>query len=188
MSEVTERDMAELARAAAGGDRHACRALYGATFRRVHGQVGRLLGWTPAVEDVVQEVYLEVFRSLASYHGDSAFTTWLFRVTYNVAVSHLRRQARKPIELAPIKELSAAVNQPDFDARRQVRALYEALEDEPAESRECFVLYELEGLSLKEVAGLTSCALNTVASRIRRTRERLGRLLEPEAAARRKAR
>jgi RNA polymerase sigma-70 factor (ECF subfamily) len=188
MAQRDDSEIGMLARAAARGDGNAFTRLYRATIKQVHNQVGRMLGWSASVEDVVHEVYLEVFKSLPAFQGESAFSTWLFRVTHNVSVSYLRRQGSRPVELAAISTLAIAVHQPDFDARQQVQALYDALEHVPEDARECFILYEIEGLSLKEIADTTGNSLNTIASRIRRTRERLGRLLERDATARRKAR
>jgi RNA polymerase sigma-70 factor (ECF subfamily) len=147
-----------------------------------------MLGWGPEVEDVVQEVYLEVYQSLPRFRGEATFGTWLFRVTHNVAVSHLRRRGSRPVDLSPIKVLSEAVHQPSLDARDQVRALYAALDQVAPESREAFVLYELEGLTLSAIAEVTGDPLNTVASRVRRTRERLRRMLERGRDRRRRAR
>lgn len=182
-----ERAWSALAKAAADGERQAFRRLYEAHVGSVHGQVGRMIGWGPENEDVVQEVFIQAFRSLPNFRGEAAFATWLFRLTHNVTVSHLRRGSSRPVELTGLKALSEAMTQPDFDARNQLRALYSALDQMPVDAREAFVLYEFEGLSLKDIAELTGHPLNTVAARVRRARERLRRLLGRESRAYRRA-
>lgn len=181
-------EVAALARAAAAGDREAFRRLYERCVQRVYAQVARLVGWGPMAEDVTQEVFIELYKALPSYRGEAELGTWLHRLTRNVAVSHLRRRGTNTIDLASYRSLATSVFQPDLDARRQVMALYAALDDMPVEAREAFIAFEIEGQSLADIAALSGEPLHTVASRIRRTRERLRALLERAAPSARKVR
>ena len=156
----------------------AFRQLYDRHFDFVTRQVGRIMGPGGELEDVVQEVFVAVFRSLQSYRGDSRFTTWLYRLTYNVTVTHLRKRP-KMVELSawrPLKEPQAAWSR--LEARDMVRVLYAALDNVPPEQREAFLLHEVEGLKLREIADLTGESINTIAARVRRTRERMQEVLE----------
>ena len=74
---------AELARAVASGDSEAFEKLYEQHHKRVYSLCLRMLGSVPQAEDLTQEVFLQVFRKIGSFRGDSAFTTWLHRLTVN---------------------------------------------------------------------------------------------------------
>jgi len=178
MARTMNDDDATTIRAAAAGDRVAFRRIYDTYVQRVHGQVGRLVGWGVAAEDVTQEVFIEVFRALPTFRGDSTLATWIHRITRNVAIAHLRRRGLGAIDLATYRGLGESVLQPDLDARRQVAALYAALDAMPIEAREAFIAFEIEGQSLADIAALSGEPLHTIASRVRRTRERLRTLLE----------
>jgi RNA polymerase sigma-70 factor (ECF subfamily) len=176
---MEESDQRALVRLAGQGDMLAFRKLYDLYVRRVTCQVGRLLGPGGDVEDVVQEVFVQVHRSLANFREESAFSTWLYRVTWNVAVSHLRRKAPPTVDLPALIQFACERDQWDtLQAREQLRTLYAALDDLPADYREAFILFEIEGMSLQEIAEMTGDTLNTVASRVRRSRERLRALLD----------
>lgn len=160
------------------GDVAAFRKLYDRYFDYVTRQVGRMMGLQSEREDVVQDVFVAVYRSLGTYRGDSAFSTWLYRLTYNITVTHLRRRPRT-VELAawrPLRDSQSAWNQ--LEARDMIRVLYAALDSVPLEQREAFLLHEVEGMKLREVAELTGASINTVAARVRRTREKMQEVLE----------
>lgn len=170
--------------AASKGDVAAFRLLYDRHFDFVTRQVGRVMG--PHFgrvggerEDVVQEVFVQIFRSLHSYRSESKFTTWVYRVAYNVTISHLRKTPRT-VELADWRALrepsASAWNK--LEARDMCRVLYAALEQVPEDQRECFLLFEVEGMKLREIAEFTGESINTIAARVRRTRERLQQVLE----------
>lgn len=171
------------------GDQDAFRRLYDRHLERVRGQVHRLLGpRSNALDDVVQDVFVQAYRSLPKFRGDAAFSTWLFRLAHNVTVSHIRRSAARPVDLIGLRTLGEGVHQPNFDARRKVSALYSALDDLSDEAREAFVLYELEGKTLREIAEIVQAPLNTIAARVRRARARLKHLVERASDRARSAR
>lgn len=168
----------ELAQLCAQGDRGAFRVLYERHLGRVTHQVGRLMGPGGDIESVVQDVFIQVYRSLQSFRGESRFTTWLYRVTRNVTVDRLRRQP-PTVALPELRGLVAPQQEwSRLTARERLKHLYAALNNLSASHREAFILYELEGKSLAEIAELTGDSLNTVASRVRRSRENLRALLE----------
>ena len=164
--------------AAVHGDMAAFRTLYDRHFEFVTRQVGRIMGPGGDLEDVVQEVFVAVYRSLHGYRGDSRFTTWLYRLTYNVTVSHLRKRPRM-VELSawrPLRDSQGAWAR--LEARDMVRVLYAALDNVAPDHREAFLLHEVEGMRLREIAELTGESINTIAARVRRTRERMQEVLE----------
>lgn len=170
--------------AAARGDRRAFKRLYDAHVQAVYARVARLVGPGAAADDATQDVFIAVFEALPGFRGDACFSTWLYRVTRNVAITHLRRRGGEAVDLAAYRLLATPDTTPDIEGRRQLAALDAALRDMGFEAREAFVLFELEGRSLAEIAELTEAPLHTVASRIRRTRERLRAVLERAAPVR----
>jgi RNA polymerase sigma-70 factor (ECF subfamily) len=167
----------DLARRCAQGDKHAFRVLYERHLGRVTHQVGRLMGPSADVEAVVQDVFVQVYRSLKGFRGESRFTTWLYRVTRNVTVDRLRRQP-PTVALPELRGLMAPQQEwGRLTAREQLKHLYAALNNLSASHREAFILYEMEGKTLAEISELTGDSLNTVASRVRRSRENLRTLL-----------
>lgn len=166
------------------GDMHAFQTLYEQYWKRVYAHVRRVMGGRGDVEDVVQEVFVQVHRSLPKFRGDSALSTWIYRITWNVSVSHLRKKKHKTVELPALRQIACSKEQwSTLEARDKLRTLYAALDDLPDDYREAFVLFELEGHSLQEIADMLETSLNTVASRVRRSRERLRSLLESAEGA-----
>ena len=159
-----------LIEAASAGDMSAFRALYDLHLHYVTRSVARLLGHSPELEDVVQEVFIQVYRSLGQYRGDCAFTTWLYRVARNVGIDHLRKRRVTTVELDAWRPLTADSDTwAQLEARDLCRALYAALDAMSVEHREVFMLHEVEGMKLREIAELTNESINTVAARVRRT-------------------
>lgn len=166
-------------REAQDGDRAALRRLYDSHLDDVRSHVGRLLGPDGPVDDVVQEVFVEVFSSIDEFRGDSTFKTWLYRITRNVAISRLRKRRPKQVDLSSLNPLrNATDSRSEIEARDQVKALYAVLDQVKPESREAFLLHEVEGWKLREIAEKTDTSINTIGSRVRRTRKRLRKYLE----------
>ena len=168
--------------AAVAGDATAFRWIYERYFDSVARQIGRMIGTSSDLEDVVQEVFVQVFRSIENYRFESKFTTWLYRLTYNVTVSYLRKKP-KTVELAAWRPLRDEASEwAKLEARDLVRVMFAALEQVPEEHREAFLLHEVEGYKLREISELTGDSINTIAARIRRTRERMQSILEQSIA------
>lgn len=157
-----------LAQCQAGSDA-AFRALYYRTMPRVRAWVARYLGPDGAVADVVQDVYVQVHRSIGAFRGDSAFSTWLYRLTLNVATSHLRRVGRERLADEPRHE-AGFDDEARLAAREDLARLYRALDALSVEKRQVFVLYELQGMTLQEIADQLGTGIPTVAARLRRAR------------------
>lgn len=167
------------------GNAVAFRALYHRTASRVHAWVFRLLGPDAEVADVVQEVYVQVHRSIRNFRGESAFGTWLHRLTLNVACSHLRGMKRRvPVQVGrqtldgfgsdEVNAIASGLSEEShLAARDQLRRLYAALDQLSSDKRIAFTLYELEGLSLQEISQVVGSGIPTVAARLRRARQEL---------------
>ena len=144
----------------------------------VNRRITRLIGYGRETDDVILEVFIQVYRSLGSFRQGEPFEPWLIGVTTNVARTHLRKRART-LDLAALLNFSVAADGwARLAARAKVRILHAALDQVADEAREAFVLHTLEGLTLAEIAENTGVSINTIAARVRRTRARLKGILD----------
>jgi len=177
-------DVIERARA---GDAAAFRALYERHRADVARLVFRMLGRRSDLDDVVQEVFVQVHRSLRDFRGQSKFTTWLHRVTVNVVLM-VRRSARsRPVfsdEALPETRADMAAPLPDEEAARheRMRAFARVLEKLADKKRDVFVLHELEGLAPAEIARIVGAPVLTVRTRLFYARREIEKLMLEEPA------
>jgi len=142
------------------------------------------------IPDVSQEVFIKVYKSLPNFRGDSAFYTWLFRITVNTAKNYLTSQSRRP----PASDIDAmeadsydgsgALKDEDnpesiLHSQEVKRVILKVISDLPDELKSAITLRELEGLSYDEIAQIESCPIGTVRSRIFRAREAIDKQLKP---------
>lgn len=159
-------------------------------FRRHRSDVARLvfrmMGPVPDAEDVIQEVFLQVHRSLGEFRGQSKFTTWLHRVTVNVVLM-ARRAARSRLVLAgePLAEREADGRLlPDEDVvrRRRIDAFRRLLERLPEKKRTVYILHEIEGMAPAEIAEIVGAPVLTVRTRLFYARRELEEMMREEPA------
>lgn len=139
-------------------------------------RTARFLG-VPAqdVDDIVQEVFLAAHRGLAGFEGRSTPRTWLHGICLRVVAAWRRRKARTA-ETGPLEIASEAVGPEDaIDIERSRRLLIATLERLPECQRAAFVLHEIEGLSIRDVAGLTETSPSTAQYRVEKAREMVSR-------------
>lgn len=169
---------AELIKAAADGDTKAFRELFDRYLDQVTRTVGRYLGPCPQVEDVVQEAFIELHRSLDRVSDYDSFGGWVYRVARNVAISHVRKRP-KSVDFVTLQTLKSPVNQwKKLAAREKVRALYAAMDCLSDSHRQAVIMYEIEGKTLQEIADQTDTSINTIASRVRRGRDQLLKIIK----------
>jgi RNA polymerase sigma-70 factor, ECF subfamily len=177
-------DVDDLVRRAQRGDRAAFTDL----FRRHRSDVARLvfrmLGPTPDAEDVVQEVFLQVHKSLGEFRGQAKFTTWLHRVTVNVVLMVRRAARSRPVfagELMSDHEPDGRLL-PDEDAARRARvtAFRRLLERLPDKKRTVFILHELEGKLPAEIAEIVDAPVLTVRTRLFYARRELAEMMRED--------
>ncbi len=159
-------------------------------FQRHRGTVSRIvyrmIGPSADVEDVVQEVFLNVYRSLPKFRGDSKFSTWLYRLATNVTRMHLRRGRSRPrftdVEVPETSRDGRPPETPDVQVERaeRVRALYRLLDDLSEKKREVLVLHDLEGMPAKEIAETLDIPVLTVRTRLFYARKQLYAALAAE--------
>jgi RNA polymerase sigma-70 factor (ECF subfamily) len=192
MGPVTEVALApaeeqNLARACAAGDRAAQVRLFRLEVQSVHRLLHRVLGATPTLEDLIQETFIRVFRSLASFRGEAHLGTWIGRIALRVAFDHLRQSRPAAARLEVVPDLAS--DDPDAErqlmAREGLRRLYRILERLDAKQRIAFTLCAIDGRPQQEVASLMSASLVATKARIWRARREVDRLarLDPLLAS-----
>jgi len=168
-----EADVA-LAQRAADGDRAAQRELFHAQKHAVHHTLFRILGSNREIEDLLQDSFLEIFRALTSFRGDSSLATWCRTIATRVAYLAISKRKPPTVELALVEDL-VAQDAPTADrvvhARDAARRLYAALDRVDAKQRIAFALFAIDGLSIAEVAALTESTRVAVKTRIWRARK-----------------
>jgi RNA polymerase sigma-70 factor (ECF subfamily) len=143
-----------------------------------------MTGPSADLEDIVQEVFLQVHRSIRDFRGQSKLTTWLHRVTVNVVLMHRRAAKSRPRLVGPEPEDARSDGRlgPEDDVARlqRVRAFRRALDRLAEKKRTAFVLHELEGLSPAEISTIVGAPVLTVRTRLFYARRELSRLLRDE--------
>jgi RNA polymerase sigma-70 factor (ECF subfamily) len=167
-----------LARRAAAGDRSAQRELFHAQKHAVHHTLFRILGSNREIEDLLQDAFLEIFRALGSFRGDSSLGTWCRTIATRIAYLAIARRKPPTVELALVEDI-VSNEAPGADriahAREAARRLYSALDRIDAKQRVAFALFTVDGLSLTEVAELTESSRVAIKTRIWRARHELFR-------------
>lgn len=166
------------------GDAAAFREL----FRQHRGDVARLvhrmLGPSSDVEDVIQEVFLQVHRSVRDFRGQARFSTWLYRVTVNVVLMHRRAARSRPVFSEVPEGFSISDGRPlpdDQVARRSRMRAFERLLDRLSDKkRTVFILHELEGMAPADIADVVGAPVLTVRTRLFYARRELAELLREE--------
>lgn len=192
MNETPERVQA-LAGAAREGDRAAFEELVRLTSPDTYTLAFRLMGDEDDARDVVQEAYLRAYRGIGKFRGDARFTTWMYRITANCAVTHLERRRRhRHEELAEDAVFADASPERDPQARTDINALRaeltQALQELPPRLRAVVVLRDIYDLPHEAIAAELGITETAAKVRLHRARARLrGRLFPPsqeEVAAR----
>ena len=173
---IAEDDLA-LARRCASGDTAAQRQLFREQRMRVHRTLYRILGSNREMEDLIQDVFIEVFRSLERFRGEAKLSTWIARITTRVAMAHIGRRKPAVQSLETVPEVPAREPSADTvaEAREAAERLYRALDRVDAVHRIAFSLHVIEGLPLREVAEVMEASLVATKSRVWRARRELER-------------
>lgn len=185
---ITEEGERALVRRCGQGDERAWAELYRAYSPIVARFCGRLVGPDGPVEDVVQQVFVELFSSLRRFRGEARLTSWLYGVARNVAFKHFRGEGRRRK-----RDDSWAQEQPQIRSASDVGRAYEArallhtaeaaVAQLPPKQRVVWVMRELEGLSTEEVAEALSIRPGTVRSRLFKARKQVLAALEARRRA-----
>lgn len=169
-----------LARAQAG-DHQAFAQLYALHKRRIYSLCLRMVNNVAEAEDLTQEAFLQLHRKIATFRGDSAFSTWLHRLAVNVVLMHLRK---KGLQLTSLDEAMEPTHDegpgrsfgaPDLSLTGSIDrlALERAVGDLPAGYRLIFVLHDIEGYEHNEIATMLECSIGNSKSQLHKARLKL---------------
>jgi RNA polymerase sigma-70 factor, ECF subfamily len=183
---ATEADAIRLAQS---GDGAAFEQLYQLHSRRVYALCLRMVGNPSDAEDLMQEAFLQLFRKIGTFRGESAFSTWLHRMTVNVVLMRLRKKSLPAASLeettepdeetgGPRKDIGA----PDLRLSGAVDRvnLERSIEKLPPGYRTVFVLHDVQGFEHNEIAGIMGCSVGNSKSQLHKARTRLRELLQED--------
>ncbi len=179
----------ELVRKAQQGEEAAFEQLYQAHKRRVFSLCLRMIGNVSQAEDLSQQAFLQLFRKIGSFRGQSAFSTWLHRLVVNVVLMQLRK---KGLNLVPLEDTdSSQEERPRKEYGTIDRHLsgsvdritiQRAIDDLPPGYRRIFVLHDVEGFEHHEIAKMTNCSVGNSKSQLHKARLKLRDSLRREVA------
>jgi len=182
-SELPEADAIRLAQQ---GDAAAFERLYRLHSRRVYSLCLRMVGNTAEAEDLTQEAFLQLFRKIATFRGESAFSTWLHRLAVNVVLMKLRKKSGTETSLEEATEPDEESGGPrrDFGAPDLTLTgsidrlnLQRAVEQLPPGYKAVFVLHDMQGYEHNEIATIMGCSIGNSKSQLHKARMRLRELL-----------
>ena len=177
-----------------GRDERAFNQLVEVYEQRVFRLVHRMLGRRDEAEDMAQEVFVQVFKAIGQFRGDSKLSTWIYRIAVNLCKNRIKYLSRRHdgaqdeletvAERAPLSEAkgltSGAIARPDqvLEGYQAEQIVQRCMAEIEAEFREVLVLRDVEDLSYEEIADITGLADGTVKSRIHRARNLLKQKVE----------
>jgi len=174
------------------GEERAFQELVDRYQTRLLNFIYRTIGDRERAEDLVQEVFIRVYRHLHRFDRSKKFSTWIYTIASNLAKNELRNRSRNPLVLfqairknwqdedRPLQFEDPASRPDDLYRKRHLRELVElSVERLPEHHRQVFVLRELEGKSYEEIAEITDCNLGTVKSRLNRARNAFAAIISP---------
>ena len=175
----------DLTRAAASGDMAAFETLYERHYRRVYSLCLRMLANATEAEDLSQEVFVQLFRKLGSFRGESQFTTWLHRLTVNQVLMHFRKRTVKFEKTTeegetPVQIVIGTENQSRMPIVDKI-ALESAIAQLPNGYKNVFVLHDVEGYEHEEVARILGCSVGTSKSQLHKARLKMRKLLQKKS-------
>jgi len=168
------------------GDTEAFEFLYRLHSHRVYSMCLRMVGNTAEAEDLTQEAFLQVFRKISTFRGDSAFSTWLHRLTVNVVLMHLRKRTLPSVSMEAVLESDEENSSPrrEFGAPDlRMAGLYDrliieqAIEQLPPGYRSAFVMHDVQGYEHNEIAEIRGCSTGNSKSQLHKARTRMRQLL-----------
>ncbi len=186
---------AELVRRAQEGDSDAFASLFHTHKARIYSVCLRMTNNAAEAEDLTQDAFLQVFRKLATFRGDSALSTWLYRIAVNTVLMHFRKKVLRQISLDEPYNQDAKVVRREYGSRDDRLtgsvdriALARAIKELPDGYRTIFLLHEVEGYEHQEIAELLDCSVGNSKSQLHkaklRIRELLGRARQEEETGR----
>ena len=177
----------ELAQRSAEGDSEAFEQIYRRHFRRVYALCLRMLGDPTQAEDLTQDVFVNLFNKIGSFRGESAFTTWLHRMTVNQVLMYFRKASTRSEHTTdegetPIQIVRGTENPNAMPVVDRI-ALERAIAQLPPGYRTVFVLHDVEGYDHDEIARMLEVSEGTSKSQLHKARLKLRTLIRQQSVA-----
>jgi len=185
-SETGELPEADAIRLAQQGDAAAFERIYRLHSRRVYSLCLRMVGNTAEAEDLTQEAFLQLFRKIATFRGESAFSTWLHRLAVNVVLMRLRKKTGSETSLEEATEPDEEsggprrdFGEPDLRLSGSIDRvnLQRAIDELPPGYKMVFMLHDVQGYEHNEIAAIMGCSIGNSKSQLHKARMRLRELL-----------
>lgn len=161
--------------------------LYRRHYRRVYSICLRMTGNVAEAEDLTQEVFIQLHRKLASFRGESAFTTWLHRLTVNQVLMHFRKRSVKSELTTDDGEIPDSIDPDTLNPEAMPIvdriSIETAISQLPPGYRTAFILHDVEGYEHEEIAKILGCSPGTSKSQLHKARLKLRRLIQQRAEA-----
>ncbi len=179
----TETDL-DLVKRAQQGDTDAFASLFYAHKARIYSVCLRMTNNTAEAEDLMQDAFMQVFRKLDTFRGDSALSTWLYRIAVNTVLMHFRKKALKQVSLDEPCSQDAKLVRREYGGKDDRLsgsvdriALTRAIKELPDGYRTIFLLHEVEGYEHQEIAQLLDCSVGNSKSQLHKAKLRIRELL-----------
>jgi RNA polymerase sigma-70 factor (ECF subfamily) len=176
---------AEAIERAKSGDAEAFEVLYNLHKRRVYSLCLRMTTNTAEAEDLTQEAFLQLFRKIGTFRGESAFSTWLHRMAVNVVLMRLRKKGLQVVPIEETVETEEETPKKELGGQDPVLAgsidrleMQKAVDNLPPGYRTIFVLHDVEGYEHNEIAGIVGCSIGNSKSQLHKARMKLRELLK----------
>jgi len=181
------RATSDLIERAQNGDEDAFAALFEAHKRRVYSLCLRMTGDAAEAEDLSQEAFLQLFRKISTFRGESAFSTWLHRMVVNVVLMHLRKKGLQQVSLDEVDNSQDEPVKREYgdDDKRLLHSidritLSRAIEALPPGYRAVLVLHDVEGYEHNEIAQILNCSVGNSKSQLHKARLKLREVLRSQ--------
>ncbi|MGZ4814975.1 MAG: RNA polymerase sigma factor [Terriglobales bacterium] len=179
----------QMVKAAQSGDLEAMTWIYERYRRRIYNLCLRMLRDQADAEDLTQDVFVQLFRKISTFRGESAFSTWLHRLAVNMVLMDIRSRNSKRYSLIPIESsndeddsLYEQLGREDPGLRTSLdrMTILDAMESLPPGYRMVFLLHDVHGYEHQEIAEILSCSVGNCKSQLHKARLKMRRLIESE--------
>lgn len=186
MSTITEQcnPDGKVVKRAQGGDVEAFASIFEEHKGRIYSVCLRMTNNAAEAEDLTQDAFIQVFRKLATFRGDSTLATWLYRVAVNTVLMHFRKKELRPASLDDPETLGPKGSRYEYGVRDDSLAgcldritLARVITQLPDGYRTVYLLHEVQGYKHQEIAGLLECSMGNSKSQLHKAKLRIRELL-----------
>jgi len=177
-------DEAQLIQQCQQGNLDAFKSLYELQKQRIYNIAYRIHGDHEDAQDSVQDAFVIIYKKINSFRGDSAFSTWLYRIVVNTCLNNIRKsKTRRTKDWVELSDADNIVEDASFDQHKPLEIILdEEIQNLPPGYRAVFILYEIEGFSHQEISQMLNKSVGTSKSQLHRAKQLLQKRLKPYLA------